>query len=245
MPRSRDALLLVISIALGLVCIRLGFWQLDRLEQRRARNRLMEERLSLPPLALTGAAIEAEALEFRRVVARGIFDLGLQVALANRALDGVPGVHLLAPLILEGTTQAVLVDRGWIPIEDQAPAERAAYGPAGTVEVTGVARLSQAEPFWSFLRDPIPSPGSPPLDSWRVVNLEGLQGQMPVPLLPVYIQQTEAAGDGLQPRPDPEIDRSEGPHLSYAIQWFSFGAIAIVGGAAWMRQRRRQRSGGA
>ncbi len=242
--RKRDGLLLLVCIGLGLTCVRLGLWQLDRLAQRRARNARMEERLALPPLRLTGGPVDASALEYRHVVARGAFDLDSQVVLVNRALDGVPGVHLLAPLRLEGTDTAVLVDRGWIPVEDEGPAGQATYALEGMVEVTGIARLSQPEPLWSFLRDPIPSPGGPALDSWRVVNLEGLRVQMPDPLLPVFLQQTEAAAGQLQPVPDPGIDHSEGPHLSYAIQWFSFAAIAIVGGAAWFRHRRRQATAG-
>ncbi len=242
--RRRDGLLLLVCLGLGLACIRLGFWQLDRLEQRRARNARMEARLAMPPVQLTGAPLEAAAMEYRHVTVHGTFDLAAQVILVNRALDGVPGVHLLAPLLLEGSGEAVLVDRGWIPVEDQGPGERTAYASEGPVELTGIARLTQPEPFWTFLRDPLPAPGGAPLDSWRVVNLQGLQSQMPAPLLPVFLEQSEALAVGQQPVPDPEIDRSEGPHLSYAIQWFSFAAIAIVGGGAWFRHRKRGQTAG-
>ena len=39
------------------------------------------------------------------------------------------------------------------------------------------------------------------------------------------------------PAANVEIDLSDGPHLSYAIQWFAFATILLVGYAAYVRSR--------
>ncbi len=224
------ALFVIVAAA----CVRLGFWQLDRLAQRRALNARIEARMAAAPIPLVGPITNAADLEFRAVTAQGVFDPTHSVALADRSLNDEPGVHLVTPLRLGGSDQAVLVDRGWITAEDAARAAWTKYDVTGTVEVAGIARLSRPEPGWSILADPTRGPGAPPLDSWRLLNIEGIQTQVPYPLLPVAIEMTGARQAGV-PVPDPDIDLTDGPHLSYAIQWFSFAAIALIGGGLWIR----------
>lgn len=216
------------------VCVLLGFWQLDRLSQRRATNVRIEARMAAEPVRLTSANVGVADLEYRRVVIRGTFDPAHSIALANRARNDEPGVHLVAPVRLEGTDLAVLVDRGWIPAADSARPAWAQYDASGTVEITGIARASRAEPGWSLLADPTRGPGVPPLDSWRVLNIEDIQTQIPYHLLPVAVEVTGDPQPG-SPWPDPDIDLTDGPHLSYAVQWFSFAAIALIGGGLRLR----------
>jgi surfeit locus 1 family protein len=57
-----------------------------------------------------------------------------------------------------------------------------------------------------------------------------MQKQLPYPILPVYIQQSpDPAWTGLPYRSEPDLDLTEGPHLGYAIQWFTFATILFVG----------------
>jgi len=69
-----------------------------------------------------------------------------------------------------------------------------------------------------------------------------LRDSVPYPLVPFVIQQLPPATapngqlpPGLIRRPIPEV--SNGPHLSYAIQWFSFAVIIVVGSLALARKR--------
>jgi surfeit locus 1 family protein len=63
---------------------------------------------------------------------------------------------------------------------------------------------------------------------------------MPYPLLPFFVAQTSTpSGSGEHPIPDPEIDLTDGPHLSYAMQWFAFAIIALGGAGAWIGRRQR------
>jgi surfeit locus 1 family protein len=218
--------LLVIAGTLALC--RLGIWQLDRLAQRRAINSALSTRMAQPVAALDGTSIDPEALEYRRVVARGVFDSAQEVALRNRELGGLPGVRILTPLRISGSETAVLVDRGWLPLELADQGERQAFAPpAGEVLVAGIARRSQESQGGP--QDPPLSPERPRLDAWFRVNITGIQQQTGYPLLPLYIEQQPAPGDPELPRRVAAADLGEGPHLGYAVQWFAFAIILLAG----------------
>jgi surfeit locus 1 family protein len=227
---------LIALVAAGLVG--LGVWQLDRLGQRRAQNALVRSRLAAPPVDLNQTPAGGLP-EYQPVRLRGTYDFSQEIVLRNRAHLEAPGVHVLTPLRLSGTGQAVLVDRGWIPYTSAAVEDRRAYQqPEGEVALEGIVRPSQKREFSFLPADPTLSPDQPRLDAWFRVDLDQLQAQVPYPLLPFYVE--------LVPGPDPtrlpisgyEVDLSEGPHLSYAIQWFAFALILVAGSVAVARQRR-------
>src|SRR5215210_899300 len=111
-------------VAAAILCCRLGIWQLDRLAQRRAQNALISARMVQPALPLDGSALDPQMLDYRRVAVRGVYDSAQEIVLRNQALDGAPGVHVLTPLRLNAASTpalAVLVDRGWLPLERSSP----------------------------------------------------------------------------------------------------------------------------
>jgi len=225
------------------VMVRLGVWQLARLEQRRAFNARVLAQINQPPLILQGEALDMDlpAMEYRAVVVRGTYDFAHQVALRNQVWDNQPGVRLLTPLHIEGSQRYVLVDRGWVPMVDSTVLDWSPYDEPGVVEVQGVIRAGRSKPDFGHRADPVPAPGQAPLRLWFFANVEAMAAQMPYPLLPVYIQQApEANHSGLPYRSLPQLDLSEGPHQSYAIQWFSFAVVLLLGYPLFVyRQERR------
>lgn len=235
--RARDYGFMALIFAVAIVTIRLGFWQLSRHTERIAQNEEIVGRLDQPLLDLNNIEIAPEELEYRRVILKGDFDGEHAILLKNRARLGQPGYHLVTPLQLMGQSHAILVDRGWIPLVAGVEPDKDVYQGADPVIIEGIVRLSQAEPVWNFLADSVPEAGEAPLETWRLLNIEGIQGQIPYPLLPIYITQTNNQ-TGEPPIPEPEIDLSEGTHLGYAIQWFSFTAVAVIGGYFWLRRKQ-------
>jgi surfeit locus 1 family protein len=110
---------------------------------------------------------------------------------------------------------------------------------SGAVEVGGLLLPSQPEPAIAVLADRVPAEGEPPLREWRALSIEGIRRQIPYPVLGVYLAQESPAPGPAGPQPSAELDLTEGPHLGYAIQWFAFAAIAIVGGLLWLRRAHR------
>lgn len=243
--RGRQLLITLLMIVGALVLVRLGFWQLDRLAQRRAINSAIASRQAEPPVPLTPALAADTTQEYRRVELRGVFDSKQEIVLRNRSLDGVTGVHVITPLRFtgaDGAPEAVLVDRGWLPNIAASAEARAAYAaPAGEVTVVGQIRRSQenfggpADPPFSAVR--------PRLDAWFLVNIPRITEQLGYPLLPVFVEQLPTTDDPDLPRRDPLTDLGEGPHLGYAIQWFAFSVILLVGYVVFVLRRQRLAAG--
>lgn len=231
--------LLALVVTGTLVMIGLGVWQLQRLVARRVLNTRITALMAQPPALLNGPA--GDVPEYTPVLATGVYDFANEIVVRNRAYEQQPGVHLLTPLRLQGSEQAVLVDRGWIPYTQADPAERAAYaGPSGLVTVTGLARSSQTRSFFLLPVDPTASPAAPRLEAWFWINILQIQDQTPYPLLPFFVEAAPRAGPATLPLSNFEdIDLSDGPHLSYAIQWFAFAVILMAGSLAIWRQNRK------
>ena len=233
----------LLAIAAIGVLIRLGVWQLDRLAQRREFNARVVAQQHAEPLTLDNATLAADLLnmEYRAVVVTGQYNFAQQVVLRNQAWQTLPGVHLLTPLVISGTNQAVLVDRGWIPQEDATPDKRSQYDEPGLVTVRGVLRRPQSKPDLGGVPDPPLAAGQTRLDAWNIVNLERISRQVPTPLLPAYIQQSpEKAQTALPYRAGPQLDLTEGPHFGYALQWFTFAAILAIGYPVYVQHHAEQ-----
>lgn len=240
------ATLLVAGVMAGM--IRLGFWQLDRLEQRRAFNARVQIQLNQPVLDLNAAALSSisaaslSGMEYRAVEVRGEYDPANQVALRNQVWENQTGVRLLTPLHIQGSQQVVMVDRGWVPTQSFTAEDWSSYDEPGQVRVQGVIRAAQSRPDFGNRTDPTPAPGEAPLKLWHFANLEAISAQLPYSILPVYIQQAPDAGWSELPyRSQPELDLTEGPHQGYALQWFTFALIA--GGGYLVLVFRREKLG--
>ncbi len=235
---TRRIVLFVVAVAVATVCVRLGFWQLDRLHERRAANTSIERGLAEPPADLDEILADAEdpdALAYRRVKATGSYDAASELVLYGRALDGSPGDHVLTPFVTADGA-AVLVDRGWIPYEPDrtTPIGPPAATPGGPVAVEGVLLPSEEGAAFSEGAD---------ASLVRAVNLPEIDVRIDEhDLAPLYLllqTQDPAQGEGL-PVTAKVPEPTEGPHLSYAIQWFSFATIAIVGYVVLARRDRRE-----
>lgn len=240
---SRRWLLTTLLVLLGsALCVRLGIWQLDRLAQRRAFNAHVQAMWQAEPLTLTGqTSQDLTTMEYRAVIVSGTYDFENQVALRNRYYQNQPGYHLLTPLLLDDGS-AVLVERGWVPADgNSAPADWRKYDQSGRVTVEGQIRLGQSKPDLGGVPDPTLAPGQTRLDFWNTVNLERIRRQVPYPMLEVFIQPKVDPADETPPIPyQPEIELTEGPHLGYAGQWFTFAAILVLGYPFFLRKQLSQ-----
>ena len=226
-PTARR-LLIVVMLLVAAGFARLGVWQLDRLHQRRAANAATMAGRRAPAVTLTAATQHPESLGQRRVVARGHYDQGRDVVLRGNVLEGTPGVLIVTPLLLGDRGPAVLVERGFVPSPDAVTVDLEGLQEPGELVVRGVAL-------------PVPPAGGAPIEhggrtTWRRLDLTALRERLPYDVLPVYIQQSPDSALPSFPRRLSPAPIDEGPHLSYAIQWFLFAgmvvgfAVLVVGG---------------
>jgi surfeit locus 1 family protein len=234
----------VLVLAGGALCVRLGIWQLDRLEQRRAFNAHVEAMWAAEPLSLNAKPTEdLTTMEYRAVTVSGTYDFENQVALRNRYFRDEYGYHLLTPLLLDDGF-AVLVDRGWIPADGNgSPADWHQYDQPGRVTVEGQIRLGQTEPDLGGVPDPTLTPEQTRLDFWNIVNLERIQEQVPYPLLNVFVQPEPDSQDIDPPIAyQPAVELTEGSHFGYALQWFTYATILVVGYPFFVRKQVKEQS---
>jgi surfeit locus 1 family protein len=219
-PTSRRLAILVLLL-IAAVFVRLGFWQVERLQERRAATRVALAARAEPPRTLgTGADWTAEELNERWVEATGVYDREHEVVIRGQSFQGSPGVYVVTPLRIAGSDSAVLVLRGFVPSADAVRADLDTLNEPGTVRVRGLAR-------------PIPSGGGRPIEhrggtTWARLDLEALRSRLPYPLLPVLVRQTPDSALPRIPTRLPPPEPSEGPHFNYAIQWFLFAAMAVA-----------------
>lgn len=230
----------LLVIAAMAVMVRLGIWQFDRLAQRRAYNAQLTAQLAAAPLDVTAGLdlTNPAALDDRKAEVTGRFDYNHQIGLKNQTLNGQPGYHLVTPLLIEGSEQAILVDRGWIPYQQAEAGDWSQFDEPATGVLTGYLQKSQRRPGGGTS-----APSATSQAEWYWLDIDAIQSQMPYPLLPVYLMLSPQAGrspTALPQRVEPNFDLSEGNHLSYALQWYSFALILGVGYIFYVRKEENE-----
>jgi surfeit locus 1 family protein len=215
--RSRSVLVAGFLLVAA-VCARLGVWQVHRLRERRAANAQSQAARAAPAVQVDSFGLDSSLIN-RRVVLRGRYDHAHEIVLRGRVYAGVPGVEIVSPL-LQQSGPAVLVNRGFVPAPDAVTVDRSTLEELGPVTVQGIAL-------------PLDSARGAPLQrgtetTWARLDRRAIAQRLPYPIEPLYVRQNP---DSTLPRFPRRLDPpplDDGPHLSYAIQWFAFSIIALV-----------------
>lgn len=243
-----------------------GFWQLSRHNEVRDRNAAIIERQDMQALdadVFFGTVTDPQRLaelEYRTVTLPvDHFDWSELVQIRHRSFDGFAGCHIAVPMAAAPGDAAVrpgvLVVGGWLPqracewlLDGQVGVFQHQLSPGG--HVTGRIRLSQER---GMLGPSDPAQGQ--LKSLARTDVARIDQQTTLDLVPVYVELVSAANETgasvelgalnddfytpeLLPIPAPELDA--GPHLGYALQWFSFAVVAIVGYTLVLRHQARK-----
>lgn len=230
-------LLVVAAVA---VMIRLGFWQLDRLEWRHSLNQRILSQVNSPALDLNEQMPLNELfnMEYRMVQVSGRYDDEHEFLWRNQVWDNQPGYHLFTPLLIDGTDWVVFVNRGWIPLGAADAESRQQYRRDGLVSVSGMIRRPMPKPAIGGVADPPFNPNQPGPQAWNWIDLERWRAETGLNLLPIWVQEAPQGATLQLPYPSlPEIEMTEGPHFGYALQWFSFAAILAFGYPFFVRKQ--------
>ena len=234
----RNLAFLALALVAAAVCARLGFWQLSRLRERQEANALVASRLRLPEAtSLRELPADTAAARFRRVRLTGRFDYDHEVRLTGRSRNGSPGVNVVTPFRLADTNVAVLVNRGWVYSPNGADADLARWREEDGATVVGFvttlgARRGSARSATADAR------------SLRWVDEREIARAAGYGVAPLTVVRQDSASaiarrDSTPARlAVPPLD--EGPHRGYAVQWFVFALIALVGPAVLFTKLRRE-----
>lgn len=225
----RKAVLAVLALGFAALCVSLGFWQLRRLASRRAANTMLESRREAPEVPLDSLPGDTLLAHFRRVRVRGAYDYANEIVLTLRGRNGSPGVNLITPIRQAGKDSAVLVNRGWVYSPDGVTIDTGKWREGDSVSANGFVETFPTQgPFDA------PNPARP--KSMRRLERTRLIKMFPYPIANYYVVVTDSA---LTPNAPPRVEPApldEGPHRNYAIQWFAFAIISIVGLVIFLRR---------
>lgn len=220
--RARAVVTLLATLAGVALAARLGFWQLDRADQKIALQASLVARGRDPALdgaALARSPIAAEAQHHRRASLRGRWLADRSVFLDNRQMDGKVGFFVVTPLALSPGSGVVLVQRGWAARNfGDRTALPALATPDGIVAVEGIVAPAPSRLF--EFADAASGPIRQNLDIASFARETGLD------LLPLSVVQQDVPGaavDGLLrhwPAPAADVQK----HYGYAAQWFAIAA---------------------
>jgi len=236
----RTVLFGILVVVAASVCVRLGIWQLDRLAQRRAYNAAVAARLDAGAESLHAAlARDTADARWRRVSAVGRPDYEREVVLASRTRGGSPGVWLVTPVQLPGSDTLLAYVRGWVYSPNGRTVDRSQWREGESLAIDGlvdafhrpaagaVRLTSDARAFRWLERDTLAAEWGAPVAAMLVYQLGDTIGGY-------------AETGGVVPARFPMPTMNEGPHKSYALQWFGFALVFVVGyGAVVFTARTR------
>ncbi|MEO7888343.1 MAG: SURF1 family protein [Polaromonas sp.] len=215
-------LLTLAAVAVAATTFSLGQWQLRRAAQKEALQAAIEAqgRLTMLDARTLLAAKDLSADIHRPAALTGSWRAEHTVYLDNRPMSGKTGFVVVTPLVLEGSSQAILVQRGWVP---RNFADRTALPeistPAGLVTVQGRIAPPPSR-LYEFTG----------VESGRIrqnLDLPAFRAQTGLPLMDVSLLQTGAANEGLLREwaaPNLGVDK----HYGYAFQWFGLCALVVL-----------------
>ncbi len=228
-------MLVAVGLAVAVTCTFLGRWQWHRHVVRNALIATVQANWSAPAVPLASLVTRPDAPpvpgeEWRSVEVTGHYLATAGVLLRNRPVDGRPAYHVLVPFAVDGGA-VLVVDRGWVPLGSDAQGAADVPGPpAGSVDLVARLRMPEARSARTA-----PSGQVQAIDPAQVLAAGGVPaGSSAYRWYAAVVSESPAPAATLGALATPSTD--PGPHLSYAVQWWTF-ALAGLFAFSWMARR--------
>ena len=227
----RWILLHIAVLSLTALMVFLGFWQLDRLDQKRERNATVETNIERD-IATATQDMGAKSDEWRRVELSGRYLHNLKVTIINRSQDGVAGDNIAVPFETE-SYGTFLVNRGFVPLATEASST-----PNETMSLVGYVRLTQTRGTLGAVDS-----DKNPTREFQRFDLPLIRAAVAIEMNTRFFVQLikeSPSPNPVFPTPVPLPELDEGPHFSYALQWFFFSSVAFVAWIVVIRRRLKE-----
>ena len=223
-------------IVLAVIFVLLGIWQLNRNTEKQDKVRKAKAQYAAPAPELTSLRTAPES--GARVQVSGTYLPGKDVVLRDQSRNGQLGEEVLTPMRLADGT-VVLVDRGWLSggLTNSAPTITPA--PSGPAMARGLVLKSRALSAQDTISEDNGQLSVPRVDTQHIAEKLGV-GQMRDVWIETQSLDPAPTGDAPQLPVPPPPDQVN--HMEYAIQWFAFTLIPLIGWPIVLWQITRRRS---
>lgn len=216
----------LLYLLLMALLISLGFWQLGRSEQKQQILTKQNQSASSKRQNITTLiGLDSDSIRYRKTSLQGVYDTEHQFLIDNQIINGKPGYFVLTPFKIKAYEQAVLVNRGWVPLnKDRRILPDLAIKQINTVikgrinafPVVGI-KLAGAE---------IPALGWPSVV--QVVDINILGEKLAYSLLPYQIELAPEMQDGYLRLWKENTLMPPEKHIAYAVQWFGLAVTLTL-----------------
>ena len=200
--------------------IALGIWQLGRSEEKRVFLEKQEQGMASSEILLLSTAIQydADALRYKKVQVTGHYDLAHQFLIDNQISAGKPGYFVLTPFVLQGEAKAVLVNRGWVPLNHDRSVFPEVQLKNQQTKVSG--RINRFPSVGIKLAGAeIPTEGWPSV--LQIIDAQVLAKKLAYPLFPFQIELDKNLPEGFKREWQTTTIMLPEQHTAYAVQWFA------------------------
>ncbi len=220
--------LLIAAILLTALLASLGFWQLDRANEKQLLQDDIEKSLTAPVLTLTSDTTgNWESLRYRHIAVTGHFDNTFQLYLDNRVHQGIAGYHIISPFYLndeKAQQTAILINRGWISTGSNRNILPEISTPDGEITIKGRISSPRSKPTMISTEE-LPDTYSEQV--WTYLDIAYTAEKFQLELEPFIILQENNTNDGLV-RQLPRYESNVTMHIGYAVQWFAFALFVLL-----------------
>lgn len=229
LKKPRWILAAIVGVAIAVLFVQLAVWQLDRLDERRTTNAIVEARAGDPPVPLEDLIVQqnmnVDDMVYRAVIVEGTYRATDEFFSLGRVSGSVQGTLIVTPLDLADGSVLIVV-RGIVPPSTEGPPAEGFETPEGVVRLVG--RIDDGE-------EPAPigelDPADGKLTSINRLDLEFIRRWVDGSVAPftLILEYQDPPGQGREPIRLVQEELTEGSHLGYAVQWVAFALIVFFG----------------
>lgn len=194
-----------------IILLSLGIWQIERLNRKLDIINQIETRLSLPPVIF--ASNYTEVPEFTPVIAKGVFLHDHEIHLAAKHYKGKLGFHIITPMRTNNTTKLLLINRGWVPVENKDQSTRTETLIKDEVTIEGIIRSPDRKNMFT-------ADNNPEKNYWFWLDMDLISKNLNAQVYHMILNEIENGNDSIPIGMNRNIE-IRNDHLGYAITWFS------------------------
>ena len=199
----------------------LGFWQLQRAQEKQQILELVAQRRSAEPM-LMSQLLQVEDPAYRQVKLSGSYVPDRVILLDNQIYQGQFGYEVVMPFRSAGG-EIVLLSRGWVPGSMRREQLPILEPVTGSLELLAEVYVPLGEAY--TLADTAMPRGWP--KRLQVLDVDALAQELSQPLYPYVLRLRAGSATALQGHWQ-DVNIQPQKHTAYAVQWFAMAAVLVI-----------------